>query len=325
MKKNIHIILVCGVGFLSAVFSSCSKYTAYTPENPPPPVMLPSTVDLKMITPPPLLIKENAFKTISRPVSQYFQIAIPPCVDMTGKSDNIRSSLADKFYTALFETKRFSLLDRSEQSVIQASMDDNTRVVTKKDTATVSKKDNVAIELENLKYQDVLERLKSNTDGLMQSYITSDKKSLDGSAGVLGIDFRIVNKHDVILFGGFKELRYSYDKKSGSLEFNQADVNELAKSIQEKFPNPDIQDNLKIINRRGNIITVNAGKTDNIFPGMFGYVIKKDVDPDGNVLISYRALFEVKEVFMDNFNAVLIPDSEVDISTVSIGEPIKMK
>jgi hypothetical protein len=330
MEKK-YFIYLAGVIVISLAMFSCKPLMVkYAPQNIPPTVVFPQKVGLSLILPPPLYIQENKFKTISRPISQYFEIAIPPCVDMTGKADNLRSSLADQFYTALFETKRFTLLDRNEMQAIQNRVDDNKTVSkNKKDSTETIQYNNLNQKLEeNKNYKAVLDILKKQTDGLMLIYITSDSKSMTGSIGTVGIDYRIVTSDDKVIYAGSKELKYKYTQNTNALEFIREDINNVANTIKEKFPNPDFQDNLKVINKRGNIITVNAGKDQNISIGMVGYVIKIDTDPFGNKLISYRAKFAVREVFPGTFNAQLISDMAEDeeiLGTININEPIKMK
>ena len=335
MKQK--ILISTGILFILLItINSCSTIEAYTPAAPPPYMFFPKSVNVDVIVPPPLLVKANTRKTLSGTITQYFQIAVPPCVDMTGSADYLRTSLADKFMTALFETKRFILLDREEMnailydkqrifktlaSSIGDSTDGESKIIEQLSEDDFNRMD------ENEIYQYALNNLREKTDGLMLVYITSDKKSMSGITGQVGIDYRIVNKEKYVIFAGTRLIKYNYNENTKSLSFNQNDINDVAKNIKQKFPNPDIQENLKIINIRNDIITVNAGKKANIFPGMYGFVIQKDVDSFGNKLISYRAVFVVKEVFTDNFNAEFTgkDNNPYIIKTIVVGEPVKMK
>lgn len=326
------------IGFLSlSLLISCNKeIVRFTTKNPPPELIFPSSIDLDLILPPPLYVQKNRFKTIGYSVDQYFKIAIPPAVDMTGTSTNIRNSLSDMFYSSLFKTKRFSLLDRGEIDKIQAIINKEEKYTIAYDTLKKSEiknidKDMVLLQekvkdIENAKYQDLIDQLKKITDGLMLMYITSDKKSQNYEQGKIGLDYRIVTRTGQVLYASSKEIGYVYNSNDGSLEFNRADADSVAEEIRQKFPNPDYQD-FRIIDKRGNRIVVNAGKKDNITSGMIGYVIKIDQNSFGNQIIKYRAKFVVREVFMDTFNAELIieyPEDEFIIPTIAVKEPIKM-
>lgn len=324
---KIALKLMTGL-FLLVFAVSCNKnFQRYVSENPPPEINFPKDIMVTPIGTPPLLITSNDMITKKMVGSQYFKIAILPCIDKYGTSDNLKNSLADMFYTVLFETKRFSLLDRGEIQKIQ-------EIKIKIDTTRKGGDSKVVDEVLKDKQkseeqsQEIIDALRPLVDGFMLIYITSDDKS----TGKVGIDYRIVStskttNEPIVLFAGSKYITYKYDKYSSSLEFNRTDIAEVGKEIKEKFPNPD-QENLKITNKRGDIITVNAGKKDNVITGLFGYVIKVDKDLYNNSTISYRALFEVIEVFPDNFNARLIKmtkEDEIIIPTIQIGEPIKMK
>jgi hypothetical protein len=340
MKKAI-ILFVVLIGF----YSCKTHYEIFLSDVPPPEIAFSSNVELFIVGPPPLKISENNFKTKSKISSQYFRIAVLPCIDMTGNSDNLKNSLADIFYTALFETKRFSLLDRGEiKKMEEITILDIVKSSSVKDTLN-SNYDARIIDQMTLSKQtydkamiELLDRLQCMSDGILQIYITSDKKSTDGTISKVGIDYRIVGtycqrnqnekKDPKVLFAGSKDISYSFDKNTSSLTFNREDINDVAELIRNKFPNPDLQEELKVINKRGTIISVNAGKNHNIIEGMRGYVIRIDQNLDQNALISYRAEFQVIQVFADTFNAELLIVDEEDntiVKSIDINEPVRMK
>lgn len=327
-KGILYIFIAC------SLITSCShKLTHYVPVDAPPVIFIPENQELALVSPPPLMILDNQNVVLENIGTQYFRIAVLPCIDMTGKSVHLKNSLADIFYTALFETKRFDLMDRGEvMRIVDVNWTDldidstivsSTLIETKKELYDKSLKTN----------EQIIKHLQSNTDGILQIYITSNKKAARGKMDEAGIDYRIVSTgkrsgEHIVLFAGSKNISYKYNKKLNSLDLDREDINEIAKEIKEEFPNPDLQTDLKIINKVGNKITVNAGKEDNIIAGMLGYVIMLDTDLIGNQTISYRALFEVTEVFSDYFNAELISNSEGDriiIKTIKKGELVKMK
>jgi hypothetical protein len=321
--KNIKLLSIILILILT---NSCYDIQPYLPSDPlPSTTFFPAPVDVELINSPPLYIPTNQARTMTRPVSQYFEIAIPPCVDMTGKSDYLINSLADMFYTSLFEVKRFTLMDRMELTRLQSSVDKKYQ-----DSLQLQGEQNKQIlkQIENDKYQSVLNILQSNTDGVMLIYITSDKKSTGGKNGIVYIDFRIVNKKNEVLYAGSKDIHYNHDRNTNSLDFDRTDISSVAKNIAKNFPNPHYQEGLAIIDRRDDIITVNVGKNQNISKGMIGYVVKATKNSYGDQLISYRAEFIVSEVFENTFKAFLVPrnkEEELIIKTINIGEPIKMK
>ncbi len=349
MKESKLLVLVI---LLLILWSGCSKKLhRYITENPPAPLLFPDDIDLSLVGPPPLLISENKLLTKSKISSQYFKIAIPPCVDMTNTSENLKNSLADIFYTALFETKRFNLMDRLEIKKIEEI--DLEEIKTFELSKLTHKQDSLAIEsikseeiAENItehqlelhrqseiKKQIIIERLKARTDGILQLYITSNNKSLDGREGSVGIDYRIVStkyEYEIVLFAGSQDIRYRYNEITGSLTFTRSDINEVANTIKNKFPNPTFDRSFVVIDKKDMTITINAGKEDNIIEGMVGFVVKAE-QISGIERISYRAEFVITEVFNESCNALLLinlqtqEEDSIIVRTISLNEPIKMK
>ena len=178
----------------------------------------------------------------------------------------------------------------------------------------------------------MLEALKNYSDGVLLTYITAYQVSPEGNKGKMDIDFRIVStaspENPMTLFAGNANLNFSL--QSGSVVLDRKDVSRIAQDIRNRFPNPDLSQNWKIISVRDRMITVNAGKKDNVSQGMLGFVVKIEQD-NGIRRIAYRAKFVVMEVFQDSFNAELVVDEETAerdeyiLRTISREEPIMMK
>lgn len=323
------------ITILAIFISACSKkYTRFIPNNYPAPIYMPDRVEMGQIGPPPIIITENEDRCKNSIGSQYYKVAIPPCMDMTLGAEHIKNSLADLFYTALFETKRFSLIDRMEiqktEEVNQNRITEDTLLVDQQGLNKLASANNSGFE----QSRKIIDDFKSMCDGFLEIKITSDVKNAKTESGKVGIDYRIVrydkllSSEPIVLLAGSKEISYSYNKTIESLAFNRQDISDVANEITAKFPNPDMRDDQKVINRRGNIITVNTGKSENIVSGMLGFIIKVNKDINNNKSVCYRAEFEVTEVFQDSFNALLFnndPEDTFIISTIRIGEPIKMK
>jgi len=310
------------------------KFTRFIPENFPAPIFFPVSIDLTQTGTPPFVIADNEDLCKSSISSQYFRLAIPSCVDMTNNADYIKKSLADIFYTAFFETNRFNLIDRNE---IEKTEDAGANEI-RKDTSQANQhmigKVLQINELGSLQKRKDSEYTKSRSDAVLEIKITSDAKNVKNDAGKIVIDYRVVRYYrtistePVVLIAGTKEISYTFNKSAESLSFSRQDVNDITLEIKNKFPNPEIRDDLKIISKRGTIITVNAGKNDNIISGMLGFVIKVNKDVNENKSICYRAEFQVTEVFQDSFNAILYgiePEDKLIISTIKAGEFVKMK
>lgn len=339
-KAASYNLQLIGVVIFIGQLVGCAPSTRYVSETPPPPLSMPREVGVSSMGFPPLSIEKNEFITKTSVRSPLFKIGIPPAVDMTGNADYLKNSIADMFQTALFNTKRFDLLDRmelkkfEEVSLINISRSGDS---TKSGDALRTKEIEMMVDGAARKDQTI-DTLLRITDGVLLIYITSDEK-LSGASGRVRIDYRIVctglgsdlklKRESTVLYADYAFVNYSYQKSRNSLSLNEKDFITMANEIKKNFPNPDILTKYRIINKRGDVITVNAGKADNIIPGMLGYVIKNDLDQNGKTFTPlYRAEFLVTEVFPENFNAQLIKridEDDIIVPTIKVNEPIRMK
>ncbi len=366
--KRINTLYVLPLALLS--LASCkSKQMRYLPESPPLLFIPPDEVNVAYQSAPPIMMSQNVILTKSITGSQYFKIAIPHSVDQTGRANELRKVLSDILSTELFETKRFNLMDRGELSKVedmsaeqlvktnrtikkyamaQPKPEDTTQVqapgkpeLTEEITEGNNDSKNTAEEL-RVKYSlyqegainqsKMLEALKNYSDGVLLTYITAYQVSPEENKGKMDIDFRIVStaspENPMTLFAGNANLNFSL--QTGSVVLDRKDVSRIAQDIRNRFPNPDLSQNWKIISVRDRMITVNAGKKDNVSQGMLGFVVKIEQD-NGIRRIAYRAKFVVMEVFQDSFNAELVVDEETAerdeyiLRTISRDEPIMMK
>jgi len=330
---------------------------AYLPDFAMPLMSFPKEIRCSYVSEPPIYIPSSIRQTLEGVASQYFRLAILPALDMTNRAESYRNSITDMFYTSIFETRRFSLMDRMEVTRVQDKLSQSlqeklidrmgtqpttadTAKATETNSGVVSKKEEMDLlnklfqknDASQQEYKTIASQLRNNAEGVLLLYITNDLKSVDGYGGKVGIDYRIISTQtNDVLFAGHKDIGYNFDRKTETLLFNRDDVNAVADEIKMKFPNPDLQENLKIVARRGNRIIVNAGKNQNITAGLEGFVLKLDGDLSGSQVIRYRAEFIVKDVFSDTFSAELIADkepkqlrSEIN-ATIETGEPVKMK
>lgn len=325
-------------------FKKQPVYKPFIPERNLPLIHFPKDVACNYLFLPPVFMAKNVLLTLPGVESQYFRVAILPALDMTNRAESYKNSITDMFYTALFETKRFSLMDRMEVTRVQNEL---TKKIQEKlvdrigsgqanDTSKVKQKEIELFSQMLLKddqsseqYKGIADKLQSNSDGVMLIYITNDLKSIDGFGGQVGIDYRIIsNRYKDVLYAGSRNVGYQYDKKTETLLFNRNDVATVAGEIKVKFPNPDLLSDVKVIARRGNRITINLGKNANVTAGMEGYVIKVETDLTGNKLIRYRAEFVVRDVFPETATAELVGGDALRSAineTIEIGEPVKMK
>ena len=166
--------------------------------------------------------------------------------------------------------------------------------------------------------QGQIDNLVLKADGILLIYITSIRDISGTREKGISLDYRLVSTRvdeatgvsSQVLFAGSGEVNAVLGE-NGNVQIERNGVDKIADYIRDRFPNPD-NTNYKIIAKRDNMITVNAGKKNNITTGMTGYVINAEKTSEGTQRISFRALFEVREVFNDSFNALLLNDVEED-------------
>lgn len=323
-------------------FSCAKKYTPFITQAPPITPLIIEKVPLSYVGNPPIIVSNNIIVTQSIS-SQLFKIGVPDCIDKTGGlAESYIIPLAEKLNTALSQTKRFELLDKGEILAIEKlslkkdvfsyqNVNDSGKV--DKSTGLLILKHNEKIKSEE-EYKDLIMKLKDRCDGVLIVNISSVfninnngefNKSMTAECKIMSTS---VNNPNVILWARSLNIRFYADKKTESLKISDEDIQKIAEDIKASFPNPDLQQDLKITAVKDQVITVNAGKNDNINKGMFGYVVKMNEDKKS---YQFRVLFEVTEVFPDAFNAILITRDnyrELDalmIKQVVVSDPVRMK
>lgn len=264
----------------------------------------------------PPLLKPTSKRVTIKPRSQYFILAIPNCVDMTGRAQDLRKSLADMLYTKLFQTGRFNLYDRNalvnldtdwlEQSLKQSAMNANTTktdITSEKggvetdNAQTISK--NVASatmevwQLKKVEEQKSADELKKAADGLLLVYITS--RTEDGKGGgYFTVDYRIVNsvedqdakdtaasnqisdKNKNTVLFAGSQVVRFKLSNAKSVEYERGDIQEISDNIFKVFPNPESSRKGQVISINGRRMVADLGKEDHLIPGLRGYIVSRD-------------------------------------------------
>jgi hypothetical protein len=332
--------------FILIVFfaSSCAKkYKPFVTQAPPYTPMIVESIPLSYVGPPPIIVSDNIILTQSI-TSQHFKIGVPDCIDKTGGLVELYIiPIAEKLNTALSQTKRFELLDKGEIRAIE-------KLSLKKDVFNYQlSTDSVKIQqdsnLVNLKYKELRESeekykqlildLTDRCDGVLMVNISSVFNASSNENiynKIMVAECKIMSTSGdnmfAILWAQSFNIRFFAQKSTESLKICEEDIQKIANDIKQYFPNPDLQNGLKITSIRDQIITVNAGKKNNISKGMLGYVVK--LNDDGKSY-QFRALFEVTEVFPEAFNAKFkIRKDQEELNTliikqIVVGDPIRMK
>nr|BDD48083.1 hypothetical protein 11 [Candidatus Aminicenantes bacterium] len=290
---------------------------------------------------PPLLRPKGKRRTLSN-VSQYFSLAIPNAIDMSGRAEDLQRSLADMLYTEIFKLQRFSLFDRGE--FVDLNPEWITSSLKKSATELERQVDSTTFQYLDRKEKNInkLREVFEGADGVLLVYITSRVGTKKG--GTFNVDYRIVSKRDysglrgnsIVLFAAQEKLNYK-TSSSKEVEFDRAGIKRIANHIKEYFPNPNRVRKGKIISRDGRKIVLNLGKNivrksgigDNLeidkkkihlSPGLMGYVIYSDDSvrdsniggPDGDTgHYSYVAEFIITEVFENTSNCRLLHPVEL--------------
>jgi hypothetical protein len=324
-------------------FSCSKKYLPFVSSAPPYIPLLTEKVELSYIGTPPVLVSNNIIVTQSIS-SQLFKIGVPDCIDKTGGlAEAYIIPLAEKLNTALSQTKRFDLLDKGEiQAIEKLSLkkdvfnyqlsSDSVRMM--QDSNLVSLKHRELMKSED-QYKALIEKLRDRCDGVLMVNISSVyniplsdgvfNKSMTAECKIMSTS---VDNPNVILWAQSLSIRFFVDKRTESLKISDDDIQKIASDIKASFPNPDLQQDLQITSIKDQVITINAGKKNNISRGMLGHVVKMNEDGKS---YQFRALFEVTEVFPEAFNAkfkIRPLQEELDllmIKQIEVGAPIRMK
>ena len=327
---------------LALLIQGCAKtYYPYVSDVPPVAPFIPTENKLSYVNVPPAVIPGSVMYT-RHFSSQYFKIGVLPCKDNTGeqRGADYKASIAEQINTALEDTKRFTLLDRGEFTDIdKVYLKDVIRQGNSTDSIRETRDSGVTSILYR-RYMEsdqndriLMESLKSKCDGFLATTITSVMPSPENpKMFVVGVECKIVSTNasddKTILYAHSHDIRFFTDKASGGIRANRDDVNKIATTIKESFPNPDLQDSLHIIGISEKTIKVNIGKANNIQKGMIGFVVKMSNSTNS---YDFRARFLVTEVYQNAFAAVLLvepghePEDKVIISQIKVGEPVRME
>ncbi len=297
---------------LSLLLSACStpKNLTYFPEVTPPHVVGQDVRQVSVGYPP--LYHPTGKRATIEPRSQYFTLAIPNCIDVTGRAKDLRKSLADMLYTELFQSRRFNLYDRNElvnlntdwiETVLKKSFESSytrkyeetspsdplkealagpegaaTKNREEHYNSTVLKPDYVdqAIKVQSRKQdieQNAAENLRENTDGLLMVYIT--ERSGNEKGGFFFVDYRIVSTDKIVLFAASQKIRFSVST-AAAIEYNREDITAISDKIVQVFPNPDTNRRGQVVSIDNRRIVLDLGKEDHIIPGLRGYVVTAD-------------------------------------------------
>ncbi|MBF0224960.1 MAG: hypothetical protein HQK76_05845 [Desulfobacterales bacterium] len=327
--KKIYIV------FFSILFLivSCAPKELYYLKDINPPQILCDASTQSTISYPPFLRPKGKRKTIP-PESQYFTLAIPNCVDMSGRANDLQRSLADMLYTQLFDTGRFNLIDRGELTDLDPEWLSTSLKRLAAETVDQSSKSDVQDSLyENTqKYLDrkkayhdeMISTLREKADGLLQSYITSrsiedtsGKKDGSKSGGYFDLDYRIVStsEHNIVLFAASQRIHYN-SSTANEVEYNRDDIKAIADNIVRVFPNPNDIRKSEVVTVDKNRIVIDVGRNKMLIPGLMGYVVcLEDSIYTGDKVkaqhYSYLGKFIITEVYDQTSTGFLLPPHSI--------------
>ena len=335
---------ICMITMFAIFLAACAPKKLYYINDLTPPQILCNPAIQIAIGIPPLHVPAGKRKTI-QPNSQKFILAIPNCIDMSGRAGDLRRSMADMLYTTIFATHRFHLYDRQElnnldpewlKTSLKSSMIDQNQEGTKDSDASFK-----YLNQQKEKQDKMIRELNSKIDGLLLVYITSrvmnslspevqnhDKvydPSSDG--GHFDVDYRIVSgKYKIVLFAGSHKVRYQ-NSTTHEVEYFREDMEAIANSILNKFPRPDGFQDPMVIAIDGERIVINSGtnKIRKLIPGLRGYVVHQEDsiyterNVNGNQYekikaqhYSYLARFLITEVYEETSTGILLPYRELN-------------
>ncbi len=347
--KNIGLLIL----MVLLVFpTACAKKKLHYFNDITPPHIQGETASLETSGYPPLFRPKGKRRTI-RPGSQYFKLAIPNAVDMSGRAQDLQKSLADMLYTELFSTGRFNLLDRGElmdldPEWLTSSLKESISNMTPQENTSRKKGESESERIaettkafdSTFKYLDrrekIMERLQSvmqKADGILLVYITSRVGKAKG--GHFRLDYRIVskrtqNKGEIVLFAGSKKVAYQ-SSTSYEVEYDRKDIQDIAKNIVNIFPHPNDVKNAYVIKRDQESIVMDRGQDQQLIPGMMGYVVYSEdsirVEDIGKAHhYSYLGEFIISEVFDKTSTGILISPEQIDYEwDVEVGDEVIVK
>jgi hypothetical protein len=291
---------------------------------------------------PPLLRPHGKRRSIAV-TSQKFTLAVPDCIDATGRAEDLKTPLADMLYTALFATERFSLYDRSRLVNLDpewlkkwASRGGSDGMSPGASAEPQTSVDELIDYFDTYKTSQIenLDAIEKNVDGLLFVYITAIERH--DEAGTIDVDYRIVSPDEsqTVLFARDRQITFEASNQD-EVRFNRADVGAIANQIFEVFPNPVKFRDAQIIAVDGDLVTVDEGANRMLVPGMRGYVVsyedtgytrhgEKAQDRE------YLAQFQILHVYERTSRARILPaqdrfGSRMKSFDVRVGDAIILK
>jgi hypothetical protein len=307
---------------------SCSKKLIhFFPIEAPPKIVIPSEIDLTLISPPLAPFLPNNNIVLEKIESQYFKLFIKISEKNTENFNFSNSQISESIIASIIELNRFCVttdrLISKDNSVtnVEIPNDSISALSTGNDTLNPPKLN-----------ENIFEAVKeNNAEGILLINLSPNSK-VAGKKGELFLNYCVYSTKDSkdpkILAAGVRTIGYTYNDKTATYVIDTNDISLFAAELKNKFPETNIYNNAKIINRNGNIIGINIGNNFKILPGMLGYIVRVNNGLNGVKTLSYRALFEVTEVFPESSNARLLGNSKMDdviIRTIKVGEPVIMK
>ncbi|MDF1577406.1 MAG: hypothetical protein RQ753_00470 [Desulfurivibrionaceae bacterium] len=341
------------VVFMALGLAACSapKKLYYPSQLPPSHVEIDNIRQVSLGT-PPLLRPTGKRKTISTR-SQFFTLAIPNGIDMTGRAKDLRKSLADMMYTKLFQTRRFNLYDRQElvnldtdwlEMALQKSADVSLENLQANESLTAEGKggkgkesrlmDEIVaggLRVREEKRDEAIqaEKLKADTDGLLLMYITARTGKKEG--GHFVVDYRIVSSdtnNKTVLFAGSQKIQFAVSTAE-DIEYNRDDIEMIATNIINVFPNPDTARKGQIVSLGRGRFVIDLGREDQLIPGLRGYVVARDdsiytSDAERAQHYGYLCMFQIVEVYDKTSTVVVVDPLDWD-PALKVGDEVVLK
>ena len=255
------------------------------------------------------------------PISALYRVGFLGFIDSTGgQAAPIAAVLSDQFMTYLTPIRRFEWVDahkkradKSDANVLPLSIRDS------KNVEWFSGKPGDALSACYMAHYRTL-------DGVLAGGITAYRFS--GGSGTVEVELRLINTaydHDnledprrkelqnSVVVSVFHKIRFRMNVKQGIVTLEKADVDKLARQIQNDFVGKidelSADNKLQILDVSGRSFTFNAGSREQVKPGLVGYVVRVA----GANAYKYLAQFVVTAVEEGTSTAVVIsPDNTLE-------------
>jgi len=277
---------------------ACNPVTFVTPTVPPTP-------------PVPPIVELSSGIT---PISQLYRVGFLGFVDSTGgQAAPIAAALSDQFMTHLSPIRRFEWVDAHRKRVDKP--DPNVLPLTIRDAKNAEWFSGRPADPLSGNY---LANYRT-VDGVLAGSVTAYRFS--GGTGTVEVEVRLVNTaydHDnledpnrkalqnQVVLSFFHKIRFRMNVKQGIVTLEKADVDKLARQIQNdfvgKYDELSADNKLQINEVNGRSFTFNAGSREQVKPGLVGYVVRVA----GAGAYKYLAQFVVTNVEEGTSTAVVI-------------------